>query len=96
MEISKGILKCLAIPFPDPIGTIAILIALNIIFTLGAPLFKEILPYIFTTHFVKWQYLFDSEIDIPAIKLSLYVQLFYIVLFNVIGIINFKRKDILV
>ena len=34
------------------VGTIAILIALNIIFTLGAPLFKDILPYVFTTHFV--------------------------------------------
>ncbi|MBM77608.1 MAG: hypothetical protein CL846_03940 [Crocinitomicaceae bacterium] len=78
------------------VGTIAILIALNIIFTLGAPLFKDILPYVFTTHFVKWQYLFDYELNIPAINLSIYVQIFYIVLFNTIGIINFKRKDILV
>lgn len=78
------------------VGTIAILIALNIIFTLGAPLFKEILPYVFTTHFIKWQYLFDYDLNLPAIKFSVIVQLAYIVIFNTIGIINFKRKDILV
>ncbi len=78
------------------VGTIAILIALNIIFTLGAPLFKSILPYIFTTHFIKWQYLFDYDLNVPAIQLSVVVQLGYIILFNAIGIINFKRKDILV
>jgi ABC-2 type transport system permease protein len=76
------------------VGTIAILIALNIIFTLGAPLFKEILPYVFTTHFIKWQYLFDYDLNLPAIKFSVIVQLAYIIIFNTIGIINFKRKDI--
>ena len=31
LEISKGILKCLAIPLPEPIGTIAILISFSFI-----------------------------------------------------------------
>jgi ABC-2 type transport system permease protein len=77
------------------VGTISIIIGLNIIFTLGAPLFKDIIPYIFTSHFIKWQYFFDFQIEIDKLKLSVIVQLFYIIVFNTIGILHFNRKDIL-
>ena len=77
------------------VGTIAIIIGLNIIFTLGAPLFKDIIPYIFTSHFIKWQYFFDFEIESEKLKLSFLVQLGYIIVFNAIGMYNFNRKDIL-
>ena len=77
------------------VGTISIIIGLNIIFTLGAPLFKDIIPYIFTSHFIKWQYFFDFQIEIDKLKLSVIVQLVYIIVFNIIGILHFNRKDIL-
>ena len=77
------------------VGTIAIIIGLNIIFTLGAPLFKDVIPYIFTSHFIKWQYFFDFELETEKLKLSFLVQLGYIIVFNTIGMYNFKRKDIL-
>ena len=77
------------------VGTIAILIGLNIIFTLGAPIFKDILPYVFTSHFIKWQYFFDFNIDKLALQQSVLVQFIYILIFNLIGIWNFNRKDIL-
>lgn len=77
------------------VGTISIIIGLNIIFTLGAPLFKDIIPYIFTSHFIKWQYFFDFQIEVDKLKLSFIVQLVYIIVFNTIGILHFKRKDIL-
>ena len=77
------------------VGTIAILIGLNIIFTLGAPIFKDILPYVFTSHFIKWQYFFDFDIDKLALQQSVLVQFIYILIFNLIGIWNFNRKDIL-
>ena len=77
------------------VGTISIIIGLNIIFTLGAPLFKDIIPYIFTSHFIKWQYFFDFEIEVEKLKLSFIVQLGYILVFNAIGMYNFNRKDIL-
>lgn len=77
------------------VGTISIIIGLNIIFTLGAPLFKDIIPYIFTSHFIKWQYFFDFQIEIDKLKLSVIVQLVYIIVFNTIGILHFNRKDIL-
>ncbi len=77
------------------VGTISIIIGLNIIFTLGAPLFKDLIPYIFTSHFIKWQYFFDFQIEINKLKLSVIVQLAYIIVFNTIGIFHFNRKDIL-
>ena len=77
------------------VGTISIIIGLNIIFTLGAPLFKDIIPYIFTSHFVKWQYFFDFEIETEKLKLSFLVQMGYILVFNAIGMYNFNKKDIL-
>ena len=77
------------------VGTISIIIGLNIIFTLGAPLFKNLIPYIFTSHFIKWQYFFDFQIEIDKLKLSVLVQLAYIIVFNTIGIFHFNRKDIL-
>lgn len=77
------------------VGTISIIIALNIIFTLGAPLFKDLIPYVFTSHFIKWQYFFDFNINVTALKNSVIVQSAYIVVFCLIGIWNFNRKDIL-
>ena len=77
------------------VGTISIIIGLNIIFTLRAPLFKNLIPYIFTSHFIKWQYFFDFQIEINKLKLSVIVQLAYIIVFNTIGIFHFNRKDIL-
>ena len=77
------------------VGTISIIIGLNIIFTLGAPLFKDVIPYIFTSHFIKWQYFFDFQIEIEKLKLSVIVQIAYIIVFNTIGIFHFNRKDIL-
>ena len=77
------------------VGTISIIIALNIIFTLGAPLFKDVIPYVFTSHFVKWQYFFDFNLNMPALKTSIIVQICYIFVFSAVGIWNFNRKDIL-
>jgi len=77
------------------VGTIAILIVLNIISTVAANVMQPVLPYIFTTHFIKWQYFFETEIQWGSVYMGLFVQIGYIILFTTIGLINFKRKDIL-
>ncbi|MBK9191609.1 MAG: ABC transporter permease subunit [Crocinitomicaceae bacterium] len=77
------------------VGTIAILIVLNIISTVAVNLMQPVLPYIFTTHFIKWQYFFETEIEWSAIYTGVFVQIGYIILFTTIGLVNFKRKDIL-
>ncbi|MDG2370432.1 MAG: ABC transporter permease subunit [Flavobacteriales bacterium] len=77
------------------VGTISVIIVLNIIFTLGANFFEPILPYVFTTHFIKWQYFFDFDLNYNAIYKAIGIQLAYIITFNAIGLIHFKNKDIL-
>lgn len=77
------------------VGTIAIIIVLNVLTVLGYSLFEPILPYIFTTHFNKWQELFEFKIDFQEVYLTLIVQMAYIFVFLIIGAIHFRRKDIL-
>lgn len=77
------------------VGTIAILIVLNIVSNVASSILQPVLPYVFTTHFLKWQYFFDTEIEWGSIYKAIFVQVGYIVLFTTIGIMNFKRKDIL-
>lgn len=77
------------------VGTIAILIVLNIISTVASSVLQPVLPYFFTTHFVKWQYFFETEVQWSSIYKAIIVQVFYVILFTTIGLINFKRKDIL-
>ena len=77
------------------VGTIAIIIILNVLSALLTSLLQPVLPYIFTTHFIKWQYFFDAEIDWGSIYNAIFVLIAYIVVFTLIGWWNFKRKDIL-
>jgi len=77
------------------VGTIAIIIILNVLSVLGYSVFENILPYIFTTHFNKWQYLFEYEIRYSELYSSLIVQGIYIIIFLSIGAFHFKNKDIL-
>ena len=77
------------------VGTIAIIIVLNVLTVLGYSLFEPILPYVFTTHFNKWQELFEFTIDFGEVYLTLFVQIAYILTFLTIGAIHFKNKDIL-
>jgi ABC-2 type transport system permease protein len=77
------------------VGTIAVLIVLNIVSSVAGSVLQLVLPYVFTTHFVKWQYFFDTEVDWGSILNGTLVQVGYVVLFTSIGLLNFKRKDML-
>jgi ABC-2 type transport system permease protein len=77
------------------VGTIAVLIVLNIISAVAGSVLQDVLPYIFTTHFVKWQYFFDTNVDWGAILNGTIVQVVYIGVFTTVGLLNFKRKDML-
>lgn len=77
------------------VGTVAVLIALNIICTVGFSLLEPILPYLFNVHFVKWQNFFENTIDKSSMLFSAFIQLVYIVLFSLIGYYKFRFKDVL-
>lgn len=77
------------------VGTIAVIIVLSVLSTLMATVLEPVLPYLFTTHFIKWQYFFDPELDWPKISNAIVVLAGYVIVFTSIGWWNFKRKDIL-
>jgi ABC-2 type transport system permease protein len=76
------------------VGTIAVLIALNIITTLGMSFLRPIAPYLFNVHFTKWQYFFEFDIEWNKIIQAVLVQMGYIILFFLVGFRHFNRKDI--
>jgi ABC-2 type transport system permease protein len=76
------------------VGTIAILIGLNVITALGMSVLSPIAPYLFNVHFAKWQYFFDFDIEWNKLYQAVIVQLVYIFLFFFIGFYNFNKKDI--
>lgn len=77
------------------VGTIAVIIVLNVLTVLGYTVFEPILPYIFTTHFNRWQLLFEYDLNYYEISQTFIVQSLYIIIFLTIGLIHFKNKDIL-
>lgn len=76
------------------VGTIAILIGLNVITTLGMSLLSPITPYLFNVHFAKWQYFFDFDIEWNKLYQAVVVQFAYVILFFFIGFYHFNKKDI--
>jgi ABC-2 type transport system permease protein len=77
------------------VGSVAVIIGLNIITTLGFKTLKPIIPFFFNVHFVKWQYFFDYELDYHSINIAIMNQLSFILIFFVIGYVKFKNQDIL-
>ena len=77
------------------IGTIAIIIGLTIISTLGFSILGPMVPCLFTTYLTSWQLFFDFEIDMIKLSRAIIVQVIYIVVFLGITIVYFNKKDIL-
>jgi ABC-2 type transport system permease protein len=77
------------------ITTMAVIIIFTIIGTMEIPFFDRIKPFLFTTHMVVWRSLFDTPLDANLISTSLIVLTFHIVLFLIIALIAFRKKDIL-
>ncbi len=77
------------------IGTIAIIIGITIISSIGASLLGPINKYIFTTYLPSWQLFFQTELDMGAITHAVLIQCSYILLFLLITLLYFRKKDIL-
>ncbi len=77
------------------IGTIAVVIVFNILTALSIGLFKVVKPFLFTTYINDWKLFFDSQLDYRRIIISASVLAFHVVLFYILTLWNFKRKDIL-
>jgi ABC-2 type transport system permease protein len=77
------------------VGSVAVIIGLNIITTIGFKTLKPIIPFFFNVHFVKWQYFFDYQLDYNSINIAVANQLSFIFIFFIIGYVKFKNQDIL-
>jgi ABC-2 type transport system permease protein len=77
------------------VGSVAVIIGLNIITTIGFKTLKPIIPFFFNVHFVKWQYFFDYQLDYASINTAIANQLSFIFIFFIIGYVKFKNQDIL-
>ena len=77
------------------IGSVAIIIGVTIISTIGFTWMKHINPYLFTTYLPGWQVFFDYELDTALLIRSVVVQVVYLILFLGTALIYFRKKDIL-
>jgi ABC-2 type transport system permease protein len=77
------------------ISTMAIIIVFLIISAIPINFFKNITPYLFTTHMSSWRLFFDDPVDYAALIKSIAVLLGHIALFFGATAVIFRRKDIL-
>lgn len=77
------------------IGTIAIIIGITIISTVGAPLIGKVNNYLFTTYLPSWQLFFQTGLEKGVIWHAIWIQLIYIFAFLGGTIYYFRKKDIL-
>ncbi len=77
------------------IGSVAIIIGITIINTIGFSFLKPINPYLFTTYLPGWQMFFEFELNIAKLVKSIIIQMIYLVVFLGTAFYNFQKKDIL-
>jgi len=77
------------------VGTVALIIGISIISTVGESLLGPVNDYIFTTYLPSWRLLFVSEIQDGALGHAILIQCLYIILFLGITAWYFRKKDIL-
>jgi ABC-2 type transport system permease protein len=78
------------------IGTVAMIIGITIISTVGASLLGPVNRFLFTSYMPSWQLFFQSEVTLSKeIIRAISVQLIYIIGFLTVTILYFRKKDIL-
>lgn len=76
------------------VSTMAIIILFTIIGTLDVTIFDSIKPYLFTTHMASWRSFFEDPIDWRSIWESIIILVVHNVLFLLVALWKFNRKDI--
>ena len=77
------------------IGTIAGIMGITIISTVGATLLGPVNRFLFTSYLPSWQLFFQSDSGLATLPHAIMIQVAYIVLFLSITIWYFRKKDIL-
>lgn len=77
------------------IGTIATIMGITIISTVGATLLGPVNRFMFTSYLPSWQLFFQSDNGLATLPHAIMIQSIYIVLFLSITLWHFRKKDIL-
>ena len=77
------------------IGTVAMIIGITIISTVGASLLGPVNRYLFTSYLPSWQLFFQTDSGLSGIGHAILIQAIYIVGFLYATIWYFRKKDIL-
>jgi ABC-2 type transport system permease protein len=77
------------------IGTVAMIIGITIISTVGATLLGPVNKFIFTSYLPSWQLFFQTDNGLAGIWHAVMIQLVYISGFLGVTIWYFRKKDIL-
>lgn len=77
------------------IGTVAVIIGITIISTVGASLLGPVNQYIFTSYLPSWQLFFQTDSGLSGIGHAILIQVIYIIGFLGVTIWYFRKKDIL-
>jgi ABC-2 type transport system permease protein len=76
------------------VATMSIIILFTIIGTLDVTVFNSVKPYLFTTHMAAWRSFFEDPVPFESIRESIVILLVHNVVFVVVSIVAFNRKDI--
>lgn len=77
------------------IGTVAAIIGITIISTVGASLIGPVNRYLFTSYLPSWQLFFQTDSGLSSMSHAILVQVTYIIGFLGVTILYFRKKDIL-
>jgi ABC-2 type transport system permease protein len=76
------------------VSTMGVILFFTIITNLGLPSFEVIKPWLMTTHMIAWKGFFSDPVPYDAIMRSGAVMVAYTILFLVLTLIIFNKKDI--
>ena len=77
------------------VATMGVVILFTLLGSLDVPIFAHIRPILFTTHMAAWRLWFNDPVPYEDIALSAIVLLIHIIILSGLGLLKFKRKDIL-
>ena len=76
------------------VTTMGIIILFTIIGSLDVTVFDSIKKFLFTTHMASWRSFFEDPINLKDIWQSILILIVHNILFVVIAVLNFNKKDI--
>lgn len=76
------------------VTTMAIITLFIIIGTLDVSIFDNVRPFLFTTHMASWRSFFEDPLPINDIRNSIVILLIHNIVFVLISLFKFNKKDI--